>query len=120
MIKRPRQAQVLPQTHIQEFFLRYPAFDYNSTYSVMTEFYRMCDSFGWDQDDPRKVAAREDLRDAMVFQFNEAYGTDADDINAWQLLCEVIGIEPIPDGLKACREVCISSAHMRCTCLTLE
>ena len=80
----------------------------------------MCKSFGWTPADKATIEklskkirgevlvrdklwrkARKELRDAMVSQFNHSYGTDVNDINSWQLLCEVVGIEPIPQELKA-------------------
>lgn len=65
----------------------------------------MCRFFGWDKEDKERVEAHEALKDAMVKQFNEVYGTDIEDISCWQVLCSVLRIEPIPDELEACREV---------------
>ena len=71
----------------------------------MSEFWRMCRYFGWNKEDEEQQEAREELKDAMVQQFNEFYGTDIEDINSWQILCGVLGISPIPQELKACRKV---------------
>lgn len=62
----------------------------------------MSDQFYWDQG--KKEEIRELFRDAIAQQFNSIYGTDIDDINAWQNLCQVIGIAA-PDEMKACRDV---------------
>lgn len=68
----------------------------------MDEFYRMSDQFYWDNE--TKLAARQTLQNAIAHQFNSIYGTDINDIKAWQNLCQVIGIAA-PEGIKACREV---------------
>ncbi|KAF7970579.1 hypothetical protein HWV62_23693, partial [Athelia sp. TMB] len=90
---------------IEKFFEQYPPFDYDSSQPVMSEFWRMCHYFGWNKKDEEQQEAREELKDAMVQQFNDFYGTDIEDINSWQILCGVLGISPVPQELKACREV---------------
>ncbi|KAF8988973.1 hypothetical protein BDQ17DRAFT_1393360 [Cyathus striatus] len=35
---------------------------------------------------------------------NAAYGTDLNDLNAWKHLCQIIGINPVPEKLKECRK----------------
>ncbi|KAI1792899.1 hypothetical protein LXA43DRAFT_972240 [Ganoderma leucocontextum] len=70
----------------------------------MDEFYAMCDSFGWhDRDDEERELARDRLRDAMVKQFNNVYGTDVDDLVAWQDLCRALELDPVPSKLRQCR-----------------
>ena len=95
------------ETHIDEFFAidRYTRFPYDPSASVMAEFYRMCNFFGWKKDDEEKKTAREQLSNAMAKQFNSIYGTDVEDINSWKNLCRVLGIFPIPKGLWECRDV---------------
>ena len=89
---------------IQDFFDGYE-FDYDSSKPIMSEFRRMRYEFDWDRDGEEQQEAREALKDAMVMQFNQYYGTDIEDINNWQILCGVLGISPIPQELQACREV---------------
>ena len=90
---------------IDEFFSTYPDFDYDHSASFMQEYYRMCDFFEWDRDDPDREDAREEFRTAMVQEFNSLYGKDVDDISAWQELCQIVHIFPIPDDIKICRQV---------------
>lgn len=71
----------------------------------MDEFYRMCDTFGWDKEDDERQEARDKIKDALTKQFNEIYGTDVNDLAAWQNLCSVLNLSDIPNELKACREV---------------
>jgi hypothetical protein len=51
--------------------------------------------------------ARKRFKDAGVLEFNKIYGTDVNDVGSWQGLCRVVGIAPVPDKLKECREVCL-------------
>jgi hypothetical protein len=73
----------------------------------------MCKQFHWkrdkDKDSSEREAAYQLLRDAMTKQFNEMYGTDADSLNAWQDLCRVLDISPIPENLQECRETVMNT-----------
>lgn len=65
----------------------------------------MCDYFHWDRDSEEKNDARDRMRHAMVLQFNDTFGTNAEDLITWHNLCDVISIRPIPETLHACRQV---------------
>jgi Zinc finger C-x8-C-x5-C-x3-H type (and similar) len=99
-----------PMDKIDEFFSTHPEFDYDSTAPFTQEFYRMCDFFDWDRDDPDRQNAREEFRTAMVQEFNSIYGGDVDDLSSWQVLCEIVRISPVPDDIQACREVKVTSS----------
>lgn len=71
----------------------------------MVNFFHMCDVYEWGRDDEEKKEARTLLKDAMVLDFNNIYGTDVNDISSWHNLCQILRITPIPDGLEASREV---------------
>ena len=77
----------------------------------MLEFDRMADELNWDEN--KRMIKRRSLGRALVLQFNTYYGTDVDDINAWQALCEVLRVYPIPEDIGTCRKVCAT------TCLWL-
>ncbi len=114
--KVPKARKVVDQhrpvpDHIVAFFSRYPEFDYDSDLSFIDEFYRMCDHFGWRRYSNERDQARDAMRRAMVQQFNHTFGTNAEDLASWQKLCEIIQIDPIPDKLKQCRRVRLSSSH---------
>ncbi len=91
--------------HINHFFEKHPNFDYDPTAPIWMEFNRMCDEFGWNSDDYEMRKARRNFKSAMVQQFNDLYGTDEEDLTAWQKLCHILNIDPVPEGLKKCREV---------------
>jgi hypothetical protein len=90
---------------LQEFFDSYPPFVYDSSSSASSEFYRLCDYFHWDRDDPDRQDAHAEFKDALVKQFNVNFGTNADDLTSWQGLCASLYVNPIPDELAACRKV---------------
>lgn len=100
---------------IESFFAQYPAFDYCKEDPIVEEFCQMCDYFGWDREGGEKKAAQFVFKTAMILTFNALYGTDINDIRAWHKLCVALDIVPLPNGLKACRNVsCLlvdSSGH---------
>ncbi|KIW83229.1 hypothetical protein Z517_02474 [Fonsecaea pedrosoi CBS 271.37] len=98
--------------HISDFFAEYPDFDYDESAEIWREFYRMCDEFGWNKRQDEKEEAMENFKSAMVQQFNDLYGTDGDDLNAWQSLCHVLNIVPMPVGLNDCRKVSHDTAPL--------
>lgn len=65
----------------------------------------MSRTYRWDKDSPVKEEARERVRDAIAHTFNDAYGTDVDDLDAWHNLCQAVGINPPPDDIPSCRAV---------------
>jgi len=111
---------------LEAYFSQYPPFAYNPNKSPTSEFYRMCKFFGWRQCDTTREAratekekararerekAHKSFKDALVRKFNSKYGTNANDIASWQLLCNRLGIFPIPNTLKECRQVCSYITH---------
>lgn len=94
-----------PQSHIEAFFLNYPHFDYNRSKPAMGEFYRMCRVYRWKDTDEAKNEARQGIKDALTQQFNLIYGTDENDLCAWQNLCRVLQHPNVPEDLELCRKV---------------
>lgn len=92
-------------TPLAAFFATHvPRFKYNPTASASREFYRLCDTFGWNRGNPERHCAYEKFKDALVQEFNHLYGTDPDSLTNWQNLCYVVRVDPVPDDLHACRE----------------
>ncbi|KZP03919.1 hypothetical protein FIBSPDRAFT_844491 [Athelia psychrophila] len=96
---------------IQQFFGEYPSFNYSRSSPIMSEFWRMCQHFNWDKEDEDREEAHKAFKDALTQQFNDYYGTDVDNIASWQKLCRRLGVEPIPEGLQACRAI-IEKTHV--------
>jgi hypothetical protein len=89
---------------LQEFFARYPGFEYNSTNPATGEFRRLCKMFRWDIDSRNQ--AREAFQIALVKEFNGIYGINEHDLGSLQGLCRVLGIAPVPGSTDDCRKVC--------------
>ena len=90
-------------SHLAVFFAQYTDFEYNPAKPATDEFYRLCDFNGWDKDE--KQFAKKDFQDALTIQFNNIYGTNENDLTNWQTLCAQLGMDPVPESLKACRQV---------------
>ncbi|KDQ18857.1 hypothetical protein BOTBODRAFT_28344 [Botryobasidium botryosum FD-172 SS1] len=114
--KSASKATIRP-THFDEYFAQYKGFTYDPSESIMLEFYRLCDHYRWDKENPKRKKARERLAVAMAKQFNDIYGTDVNDVNSWRKLCQVLAIDPIPEGLKACRKIVLDT-HVNIVDLT--
>ncbi|KAI9067584.1 hypothetical protein FKP32DRAFT_1620026 [Trametes sanguinea] len=86
---------------IRVFFANYPEFDYDVEAPFFNEFKRLQTDLHWEQ--KQREIAREELRNAMVQQFNLMYGTNVDDLASWQLLCTALGMNPVPNTIKGCQ-----------------
>lgn len=91
------------------FFAQYPTFDYVRGAASTQEFYRMCDTFDWNRENPERQQAHDDFKIALVQQFNILYGTEVEDIHAWRGLCLALEIFPLPENVDASKEVCSQS-----------
>lgn len=98
---------------IRDFFANYPDFEYNSKAPFLSEFKRMGKDLGWKTKE--REAAMDDLRDAMVKQFNAMYGTRVDALESWRLLCSALGMNPAPKDIKNCHRVSGSDLDRLCT-----
>ena len=90
---------------LDTFFAQYPEFDYRQNASSTGEFYRMCDFFDWDRDDPDRQDAHDDFKTALVQQFNSLYGTEVDSLESWQGLSVALDIVPLPDNVSEAKKV---------------
>ncbi|KAK0480932.1 hypothetical protein IW261DRAFT_1334956, partial [Armillaria novae-zelandiae] len=90
-------------TPIEAFFARYPDYPYDQSRETMSQFWEMSSQFGWGESVRRESLG--ELRDAIAQQFNDIYGADVNDLQAWQRLCGLVGDGNIPDNIAACRAV---------------
>ncbi|KAI9851244.1 MAG: hypothetical protein M1838_004163 [Thelocarpon superellum] len=102
---KPRKKKAVHAGHLDTFFAGYPEFNYRRGQSSTREFYRMCDFFGWDRDDPERGEAHDDFKTALVQQFNSLYGTDEESIESWRGLCLALDVDPLPDNVKDAKEI---------------
>lgn len=49
--------------------------------------------------------ARENFRGAVVLDFNDTFGEDENDLGAWQRLCIMLEVSPVPDNIDSCHAV---------------
>lgn len=93
--------------HIAAYFAKYPQFTFNPNNHVVDEWERLCRSLNLDPDQPwtkrvRKMHAALDT--ALVRHFNARFGTNANDLSAWQGLCRRVDIL-VPDTIIGCYQV---------------
>lgn len=95
-------------TPLDDFFTQFASLNLGFAYSVNStahnNFRHLREAFQWDNNSRELRIARLDFNDALVQQFNFIFGTNSD-LAAWQNLCEVIGITPIPQDISECKRV---------------
>lgn len=85
------------------FFNKWPEFDYSREAEVIKEFKRLCREKQWSPAERQDV--KDDLRNALVNRFNEIYGTNDKDLEAWKKLCRAVHVNPVPNTLVECEKV---------------
>ena len=90
---------------IEDFFDKYPQFDYQRDQPSSQEFYRMCDFFEWERDDEERKQAHEDFKTALVHQFNGIYGVGLHDMEPWRRLYRALDLDPLPDEVRTAQSV---------------
>ncbi|KAI0792461.1 hypothetical protein C8Q75DRAFT_753008 [Abortiporus biennis] len=90
-------------THLDSFFNQYAQYTYNPNASVAREFQRLGQRMGW-SDDERRIA-RERYREALTNEFNDIFGTDPSDYEAWKKLFGILKISPVPASVLECTRV---------------
>lgn len=78
---------------IERFFASYPDFQYDPSKSSAQEFQRLRMFYGGRRGDSESSEAWSGFRLALVKEFNRLFGTDPQDLLAWQTLCTFIGIQ---------------------------
>lgn len=92
-----------PTGSLNMFFSQYPRFTPSQQAPIVHEFGRLCETYHWDR--PKRKNVKAEFYDALTLDFNYFYGVDVNDLVAWQHLCQVVQIHPIPDDLEGCQEV---------------
>jgi hypothetical protein len=88
------------------FFAQFASFSFDENQSSNKNFDRLVKVMRITKKDPERRVVREGFKDALVQEFNERFGTDGNDLSNWQNLCNVLRIEPVPDTIQGCRQVC--------------
>jgi hypothetical protein len=97
--------RTMSQTNVSQFFSSYPNFTLDRDAPPTREFLRLKALNHWGNGQEAYIEAREKFADALAEDFNAKYGTDIDNIDHWHTLCHVLRIDPIPEGIFACRKV---------------
>ncbi|KAF5364730.1 hypothetical protein D9757_012483 [Collybiopsis confluens] len=58
----------------------------------------------WDHEDPERNVALDRVRDAIAEQFNMFFGSDVNDLNAWNNLFRALRIVEVPDTIDQCKK----------------
>jgi hypothetical protein len=107
---------------IQEFFSRYPDFQYKPQDETMKQFWFLCDYMGWNNrteetkistvDEPStqdstqlRSQALSELQDAIAIRFNRTYGANDKCLLAWHSVLEACAISPVPETVAECKKV---------------
>ena len=98
------------QVHIAAFFVEYTGFQYNPAQPSVNQFRRLWKTRGWNKNSREYIRARQGFYLALVLQFNATYGTDQNDLAAWQNLCRAFKVEDVPEELSKCRKVISAAA----------
>ncbi|TFK21866.1 hypothetical protein FA15DRAFT_696104 [Coprinopsis marcescibilis] len=103
---------------LQTFFDRFsPAFIYDPTQPVNTEYERLEQFMREADQNWNKHDAKNRFQKALVAQFNKTYGKDVNSLTGWQTLCATLRIEPIPDELEMAKEAVLNK-HVNLVDLT--
>ncbi|TXC09634.1 hypothetical protein FocTR4_00005611, partial [Fusarium oxysporum f. sp. cubense] len=96
--KAPRQRHY----PVDLFFANFKEFDYQRTKPCFDEFYRMCDHFGWP--DEEATEPWHNFRVSVIQEFNYVVGEDKDNLLHCQNMFSLIGL-PKPTSLHEARTV---------------
>ncbi|KAF8550367.1 hypothetical protein OG21DRAFT_1605929 [Imleria badia] len=103
-----------PSAPLEDFFAQFAnlslGFTYSENSTAHDNFRRLREAFQWDKDSTSLATVRVDFHDALVQQFNFIFGADSD-LSAWQNLCSVIDITPVPDDIEECKRL-VRDAHV--------
>ncbi|OAX40315.1 hypothetical protein K503DRAFT_798946 [Rhizopogon vinicolor AM-OR11-026] len=103
-------------TPLAVFFAQFESFSFNARQSSHKNFKRLIKAISSDPNDPERRAAlkgfknaerraaRKGFKDALVQDFNKRFGTDGNDLAAWQNLCNVLRIVSVPATIQECRQ----------------
>lgn len=103
----------LKNSPIDEFFAQYPKFDFDSSKPLIEEFRRLRRHLGLyrrkgsmdEKKEARLKMFENAFKEAMVLEFNDIYGTDANDVACWWGLCNALGIHTPPERWEECEKV---------------
>ena len=109
---KPQRNSQAPVGAIGRFFESFSNFRYNPSKPSAEEYQRLRKKYGWRRGNAEGDGAWLGFRLALVKEFNRLFGTDPNDLLAWQTLCTFIGIRKTFNNCEDCIQVrLISSSH---------
>ena len=109
----PHHNTQAPVGPIERFFESFSNFHYNPSKPSAEEYQRLRKLNGWKRGDPEGEKAWLGFQLALVKDFNRWFGTDPNDLLAWQTLCITIGSREKLTTCDACDQVwLIWSSHV--------
>lgn len=87
---------------VSRYWARFPGFIHDPSAPLSEEFERLSTYMGWS-----KKSKKQQKRQAECYsiEFETHFGTNANNLEAWQDLCLEVGIEPIPTSITQCKKV---------------
>ncbi|KAF4493747.1 hypothetical protein FAGAP_10126 [Fusarium agapanthi] len=84
------------------FFANFKGFESQRDKSFFDEFYRMCDYFGWSDDEATEPWYN--FRIALIEEFNYVFGKDENNLRNWKKMFKIIGLSE-PTSLDEARTI---------------
>lgn len=100
---------------IERFFASYPDFPYNPSQPAAEQYQSLSRAFRWRRGDVEAEVAWAGFRLALVKEFNRLFGTDEDDLLAWQNLCAFVGVPGRFKTINECitvRSICFDAPNL--------
>jgi hypothetical protein len=99
------EAPPASQQAIDDFFSQHQNFRYDANKNTTAQWNRLKEENKRLWRGPALRNVKESYYNAMAKAFNDAYGTNANDLWAWQKLCEAVQCDWIPNTVWQCKEV---------------
>ncbi|CAE6387565.1 unnamed protein product [Rhizoctonia solani] len=82
----------LARAHLSSFFAQYPDFKYDPSQPFMDEFWRLIETNKYGRRGKKYKAARRGVKDAIIREFRDIYGTHSCSPEVWYKFFQAIGI----------------------------
>ncbi|CAE6387578.1 unnamed protein product [Rhizoctonia solani] len=92
------------RTHLSSFFAQYPDFEYDTSQPFMEEFWRLIKTKKYGLRGKKYKSARKGIRNAIVQEFQDIYGSHSCNLHAWHKFFRRIGISEEPRDVGLCHE----------------
>ncbi|KAJ1301762.1 hypothetical protein OPQ81_008991 [Rhizoctonia solani] len=84
------------------FFAKYPDFKYDPSKPFMDEFWRLVHTYKFGRHGKKYKLARREIKEAILLQFKDIYGTHKCNEGVWHQFFDAIGIDERPREIGLC------------------